>query len=260
MIKKRVLVLDIETKPMLVWVWALGDNYIGINQIKEDWSVLAWAAKWLGDKPSTMVYRDLRRAKNLMNDKKILLEMRELLNEADIVITQNGEKFDSRKLTARFIQHGIDPPSPYQHIDTYRISKRIAAFTSHKLEYLTHLLNKKYKKRSHKKFVGLALWIACMARVKAAWDEMKVYNIHDVLSTEELFMNLRAYAPNTMPDIFHSAANLSDCTVCGTEKSLIRRGYTYTKTGTFIKYQCKNCFKWPRGEKIGSKDPLKAVV
>jgi uncharacterized protein YprB with RNaseH-like and TPR domain len=137
--------------------------------------------------------------------RKILRDLWKLLDEADIVITQNGKNFDTPKLNARFIEHGMKPPSPYKHLDTYQIARSAAKFTSNKLEYLTEKLCTKYKKLKHEKFPGFALWAECLKGNVAAWNEMRRYNKHDVLATEELYMKIRAWAPQK-----HHAHLMSD--------------------------------------------------
>lgn len=211
--QSKCLIFDIETSPIKAYVWGLKDQNISLNQIVEDWKVLAWGAKWLGQ--SKVLYEDVRK----QTEKQILQDIWELLNEADIVITQNGQSFDSRRLNARFIQHGMQPPSPYRHIDTYLLIKRAADFTSNKLEYLTAKLCTKYKKLDHGRFPGMSLWNECLKGNKKAWDEMKIYNIHDVLSTEELYMKIRAWGPQNMPNVYNAQAL---CRVCGSAAQ--RRG------------------------------------
>ncbi len=231
----RVLILDIETKPILAWVWGLKDQFINLDAIKEDWSILAYAAKWLGEKK--VFYKDMRGENNLLGDDILLRELWKLLDEADVVITQNGASFDGPKINARFIQHGIKPPSPYRHLDTYRIARASCAFTSNKLEYLTDKLCVKYKKLKHKNFPGFSLWKGCMAGNIKAWDEMKRYNIHDVLSTEELYTKLQAWAPKSAPLITISA---SDCGRCG-KGPLRSNGRKITLSGPTQRWRCVNC-------------------
>src|ERR1017187_8428682 len=177
---QKVLVLDIETAPIIACVWGLKDQNIGLNQIQRDWSIIAYGAKWLGDPATKMMYEDLRNFKDITDDTKLLKSLWKLLDEADILITQNGQSFDAPKINARFILHGMKPPSPYRHLDTYRIVKRVTEFTSNKLEYLTDKLCTKYKKLHHHKFPGMSLWNECLKNNRAAWEEMKIYNIHDV--------------------------------------------------------------------------------
>lgn len=231
----KCLVFDIETSPMKAYVWGLKDQNIGLNQILEDWKLLAWGAKWLGE--SKVMYRDVRSS----SEKEILQDIWNLLDQADVVITQNGQSFDSRRLNARFIQNGMTPPSPYRHIDTYLVAKRAADFTSNKLEYLTSKLCVKYKKLDHGKFPGMTLWDQCLKGNKKAWEEMKIYNIHDVLSTEELYTKLRAWGPQNMPVIYGTNAS---CKVCGSPAQ--RRGTMLKGKSLVQRIQCKNaeCGRW----------------
>lgn len=218
-------VLDIETKPMIAYVWDRKDVQIALNQIKEDWSVLAWSAKKLDDPPSKTVYYDLRHAKDLTDDRSILRPLWKLLDETDILITQNGAHFDARKLNARFIELKMGKPSNYEHWDTYLCARRVAAFTSNKLEYLTEKLNTKYKKQSHSEFPGQSLWTECLKGNIKAWNAMKKYNIYDVLSTEEAFHNLYEWAPKAFPRL-----NANKCVSCGKMKK--------------IKIKCNDCGTW----------------
>lgn len=238
MSQQNVLVFDIETQPILAYVWGLKDQNISLNQIHTDWSVMAWGAKWRGQQK--LFYQDA----STHSEETLLKGIWKLLDAADIVITQNGKSFDSKRLNARFIHYGMRPPSPYKHIDTYLVAKSIADFTSNKLEYLTDRLCKKYKKLSHSKFPGMSLWTECLKGNKKAWAEMKRYNIHDVLSTEELYENLKAWAPNSTPDVYINNV----CGRCGS-KDLQHRGWGSTSFFKYRKYQCKNCGAWKQGKK-----------
>lgn len=244
----RVLVFDVETAPMLAYVWDRKDQYITPDQIKQDWYILAWAAKWFGDPVSKTIYRSQATAKTLENDKAILQELWALLDEADVVITQNGKNFDVPKLNARFILHGMQPPSPFKHYDTYQLASRVGKFTSSSLEYLTDKLCVKYKKLSHKRFPGLKLWKECLNGNKKAWAEMRRYNIHDVLSTEELATKLRAWAPHNFPDIFPVHDPATECGACGAVKQMEPRGTT-GRVRKYQRYRCKACGKWQQGFK-----------
>lgn len=243
MTQLSVLVFDIEVFPMLAHVWDKGEQYVGLDQIEKDWNVAAWGAKWLGDPPSKIIYRDTSKNRNVRNDRNILEELWPLLDKADVVITQNGIKFDSRKLNARFMELGMQPPSPYEHIDTFKAISKVAAFTSSSLEYLTNKLCTKYKKLSHSKYPGLKLWKECLKGNSSAWAEMKKYNIHDVLSTEELYLKTRAWFPKSTPPI---CVDNGKCTDCGSDNSM-KRGYAYTSTLKIERLRCNDCGKWRQG-------------
>jgi hypothetical protein len=234
----KVLIMDIETAPMLAYVWGLKDQNIGLNQLKSDWYVLAWAAKWLGEKK--VHYMDLSKTPDQPVDLRLLYGIWQLLNEADVVITQFGSGFDGPRLNARFIMNGLQPPKPYRHLDTYRIAKRVADFTSNKLEYLTEKLCTKYKKLSHKKFPGMNLWTECLKGNKQAWAEMKKYNIHDVLSTEELYLKLQKWTPVSMPSVHH---------LCPARFAVAWGSRPY-KGSLYKRMYCKKCKEYFKGDKI----------
>jgi len=236
--KPKVLLVDIETAPILGYVWGLWENNLGLNQIKADWHILAWAAKWLGDPASNIMYQDQRKAKNIEDDKQLLKGIWKLLDEADVIITQNGISFDIKKLNARFILNGMQPPSSFKHIDTKRIASKKFAFTSNKLEYMTDKLCTKYKKLKHNKFSGFELWSECLKGNLKAWDEMKKYNIYDVLSLEELYYKLQPWDSSINFNVYSD--ELTNVCACGST-NFQKNGFKYTGVGKYQRYKCLEC-------------------
>jgi len=239
----KVLLIDIETMPMLASVWGLWDNNVPLNMIERDWSILSFAAKWLGSPESEVMYMDQRNIKDIQDDSKLLKKIWELLDECDIVIGQNSNKFDLKKINARFIMHGMKPPSSYKKIDTLVIAKKHFAFTSNKLEYMTAKLCNKYKKLVDKKFPGFLLWQQCMKGNIKAWQEMKSYNILDVLSLEELYLKMAPWDNSVNFNLFKDGET-STCN-CGSEE-IIKRGFSYTVAGKYQRFVCKQCGTWSR--------------
>lgn len=235
----KILLLDIETSPIISYTWGLFDQNVALNQVKKDWNVLAWAAKWLGDSPSKIMYQDQRHAKDIHDDSGILKKVWSLLDEADVVITQNGKKFDIKKLNARFVLNGMQPPSSFKQIDTLVIAKKIFSFTSNKLEYMTGKLCTKYKKLKVKKFQGFELWSECLKGNISAWREMEKYNKYDVLSLEELYAKLRAWDNGGVDFNVYNEGLTTRC-VCGSSY-FIKRGFFFSNVGKFQRYKCKSC-------------------
>jgi len=245
----KILIFDIETAPILGWFWNLFQQDIALNQIASDWHIMSWAAKWL--RSSEVFYMDQRNAKKIDDDKTILKALWKLLDEADIVVTQNGKAFDSKKVNARFLINGLPPPSPYKHIDTKQLAKKNFAFTSNKLEYLSHKINKKYKKLKHSKFSGFELWKECLAGNIEAWEEMEKYNKHDVLATEELYLSLAPWG--TGVDLNPYMSGGFRCKDCGSE-NLTKQGFKITKSGKYQQWKCRDCGSWTNS--IGEKNNL----
>lgn len=239
----KVLVFDIETAPILASLWSMWQQGIGLSMIKNDWFVLSWSAKWLGE--DEVMYEDLREEYQNEDDSNLLRNMWRLLDEADMVITQNGKKFDVKKLNARFIINGFQPPSSYKHIDTLEIAKRKFGFTSNKLEYMTDKLCVKYKKLKHGKFPGFELWKECLVGNIEAWDEMEEYNRYDVLSLEELYYILRPW-DNKHPNFNLYQDDVETTCRCGSSK-LAKDGFAYTNLSKFQRYRCTDCGAESRG-------------
>lgn len=241
----KVLIFDIETAPIIAHVWGLWENNVGLNQIVADWHVLSWSAKWLDAPESEVMYMDQRGVKNIEDDLKILKQIWNLLNTADIVITQNGVKFDQKKLNARFILSDMKKPSTYRHIDTAQIAKRHFAFTSNKLAYMTDKLCTKYKKlTNHGAFPGHELWTQCLKGNPLAWLEMEKYNKYDVLSLEELYHKLIPW-DNAIDFSVYTEEEKRVCSCKG--ETFMKNGFAYTNIAKFQKYICKGCGKEHKG-------------
>lgn len=246
----KILILDIECIPLLSHTWGLWDQNVGLNQIDKEWSIVSWSAKW--HKKRKIFHEDLRGRKDVRDDKPILKGIWKLMNEADIIVTQNGKKFDIKKLNARFIINGFGPPSAYQQIDTLQMAKKSFAFTSNKLEYTSEKLCKSKKKKS-KKFEGFDLWRECINGNLKAWDEMKRYNNADVIATEALYDKLIAWDSNSANYNVFFEDGTNKCS-CGHNK-FFNNGWAITSNGRFRRYKCKRCGKNYRG-KENLLDPL----
>jgi hypothetical protein len=243
-----ILTIDIETAPIEAYVWGLWDQNVGVDFIKTEWSILSYAAKWLGEKK--IYYGDTggRGATKVRDDKALAGEIRELLDDADIVVAQNGKKFDVRKINARLIEHGYPPPRPFRVVDTLIVAKKYFAFTSQKLAWTSaHLTN--VPKDEHKKYPGFDLWKACLADDPGAWKEMKKYNRRDVQATEEVYLKLRPWIENHPNIGAYEPSEQSVCPKCGSDK-LQHQGYRVLQQGKYPRFQCQNCGGWSRGKEM----------
>mgnify|MGYP003149247318 CR=1 FL=1 len=241
----KILFLDIETAPMLVRNWSLWQQYTSLEQLQVDWFIMSWAAKW--GHSDEVFYEDVRDCVEDETDESILQGIWTLLDEADIIVTQNGKKFDEKKLNARFIMNGYQPPSSYKHVDTLQIAKSRFGFTSNKLAYMTDVLNTKFKKLDHAKYQGYSLWDECLKGNLDAWDEMEEYNRYDVLSLQELYEKLRAWDKRHPSTQVYTSTDKMHCS-CGST-DLVKNGFVYTNLSKFQRYRCNGCGSEVRGRK-----------
>ena len=253
--KPNILLLDIETSPLLVFVWKLHEEVIGLNQIVKDTHLLSFAAKWYGDRE--IIYQDQSKEKDISNDKKLLVSLGSLLTKADIVVGHNSIKFDTKKINTRMVIHGLQPPKPYKQLDTLEIAKSKFAAVSNKLEYWTNTLCET-KKLKHSKFPGFELWKECMKGNPLAWAEMRKYNIADVESLDELVAKFMPWTNAFNPSVYQDEPTKRTCTCGGTD--FIKRGFSYTTLGKFQRYKCTACGAWQASKtNLFTKDKRKSL-
>jgi RNase_H superfamily len=240
----RIVTLDIETSPILAYVWGLFKQFVNLNQIVDDWTIISFSYKWLAQDVVHHHSTGGKGVKKVRDDKKLLLLLWEVLDRADIVVAQNGVKFDVKKINARFIQHGLPPPTPYKVVDTMLEARKIAAFTSNKLAWLSEVLTDA-PKSEHKKFPGFELWTECLADNPEAWEEMRVYNDQDIRATEAVYLKLRPYMIGHPNVAAYNADEDMQCPKCSSV-DVQRRGLALTQTGQYQRYQCKSCRGWAR--------------
>jgi predicted RNA-binding Zn-ribbon protein involved in translation (DUF1610 family) len=70
---------------------------------------------------------------------------------------------------------------------------------------------------------------------------MREYNIQDVVLLEKLYNRLLPWIKQPVnKTIMKKDRNGFDCPTCG-KAALISKGFRYTTTGAYCKYQCKAC-------------------
>lgn len=250
----KILLFDIETSPMITYNWGLFQEVKGTHMVIEDWYVLCWCAKWLGDKKilSSSLPEFKGYKKNMKDDKQVMQELWKLLDEADIVIAHNAKKFDIKKSNARFLMNGMKPPSPYKVVDTLTEARGKFKFTSNRLNDLGQYLKVGKKLDTG----GFDLWIECMNGNMKSWKKMVDYCKQDIILLEKVYMKLRPYM-TTHPNL---GVYIDDydrhCPKCNSTK-LQKRGFAYTGNGQYQKYQCTSCGGWSRGKKNLREDKVK---
>lgn len=243
--KPKILLLDIETAPILAHVWGLWQNNVSLNQMQQDWYMLSWSAKWLDDDSiySDNLFRheeDFRQ--DPCNDYNIVKSLYDMIDEADFIIGHNVKKFDDKKFKARALYHGMQPLSSYRVIDTLAIAKREFALTSNKLDFLaTHLGFE--NKLSHE---GHTLWTKCIQGDPEAWGTMQEYNDYDVILLEDVYKAIRAwYKPHPNVAVYYNDFHVR-CTTCGSKDVTPTGGTAKTNASKFAEYSCGNCGKISR--------------
>jgi hypothetical protein len=254
LVAPRILVLDIETSPNLVYTWGLFRQNIGINQIVKPTEIICFSAKWLGGKMQFCSSYDYSLEKITEESKhNMVAVLWTLLDQADAIIHYNGQSFDIPHINREFLQQDMTPPSPYAQIDLYRTVRSRFRHASNKLDWVAQELGIG-SKTTHE---GFGLWERCLQGDPLAWARMERYNRQDVKLTEALYRRLLPWITN------HPALNLitgteHSCPVCSS-LDLTKRGLAHTKTSTFQQWQCNECGSYSRSGKRLSGVDLRQV-
>lgn len=228
----KILILDIETAPLKAFIFNLWNQNITIDKITNDWFCLCWSAKWLFDS-HTYSYKLTSTEVKQENDKRILTILRTYLNEADIVVTHNGEKFDLPRINTRFLLLNIPLPTPYQSIDTYKVVKNQFAFSSNKLDFLATKFNLPNKIET-----TFDLWAKCVEGDRDALIQMEEYNRYDVELLENVYLRLRPYIKNHPNLGLYLELTSLVCPNCGSTNLHLESTY-YTNTNKYNLFRCE---------------------
>lgn len=233
----NILILDIETAPLLSFCWGIWEQNLSFEQIQSDWFVFTWSAKWLFEKKVYSAKLTGKEAKE-QNDKRIMQSVWQLLDKADIVITHNGDKFDIKRLNTRFLIHGMPPPMPYLSIDTLKHNKKQFAHSSNKLDYINHSL-KAPRKMEHE---GFPMWIKCYRGDEKALATMERYNIKDVLILETMYLRIRNWIkPHPNITLHITDEKVERCPTCGSDDLKKAQGRYATTVGVYEAFRCNSC-------------------
>lgn len=227
----KILFLDIERAPVIATTWSLFPKYLSPDMMLGDSYVLSWAAKW--HESDDVEYSSL----GMASHEDMITSAYELMEEADAIVTYNGDKFDFKVLNQEFLMLGLPPPKPFASIDLLKTVRRRFAGTSNKLSYWLKKLNlgDKVAHRGHQ------LWLDCMNGDKDAFAEMEDYNIGDVVELEKLYDRLLPWIVNH-PN--HGVYEEGLCCPTCASTSFHWEGWRKTKTRKYRRAQCNDCGQW----------------
>lgn len=241
----KVLILDIESKPGTAYVWGPKIDWLPNAMLIDPPSMMCFSYKWLGD-PETRFIAEWHGS----DETDMVYAMHSLLDQADIVVTYNGDRYDLRKINNEFWKLGMAPPSPYRSIDLFKTNKVRFDLPYKSLDYLAQSAGIGEKESTG----GFRLWVGCMEGDPDSRAQMEVYNKQDVALTEQTYIRLLPWLTN-VPHMGMFAFDGGLCPYCASHGVLNTGKYTNTFVQRYELYKCANCLGWSRGNKP-IKDPL----
>lgn len=244
----RVLLYDIETMPNLVRTWRKWEqNVIWYERYGYMWSI-SW--KWLGE--NKIYHKNLSDftlyKKDKYSDKALVEFIWGLINEADITIAHNGNAFDSKYITGRFVHYRLKPPAPYKQVDTKLLYKKYLNEDSNSLKDIAQKHNLPHKLETG----GEKLWRDCENGDTKAIKKMAEYNNGDIVTLEAAYKLILPYI-TTHPSLALLKGERYSCPNCGSSKTQ-KRGFSVSKGVDKIirkqRCQCQSCSAWYLGETL----------
>jgi len=232
----KIAIWDIETNFNIVGSFSLYPESINYDNILQEWYIICGCWKILNEPEthSVSVIDDPKRfKKDHTDDYHVVKTLREMLEDVDVLVHHFGDRFDIKKLNSRLIYHKLPPLPKILTVDTVKEVKKIAAFNSNKLDYLSKHLNGEGKLPTEK-----GLWLKVLMGDKQAVQDMVDYCVVDVKRLEDLYLRLLPYM-KSHPVV--SEPDTMNCPKCNS-KSTVKDGVRLRATGArYQAYKCKDC-------------------
>ena len=225
MAEPKILLFDLETA--------------GVNALKSDLGfVICFGYKWAGERKAHCLIID-EKSLAKFDDRKLLKEASEIMNEADILVTHFGSVFDRRFFQGRLLINGLPPIAPTKMRDTCMMSRSIANFSSNRLKHLAKILSLDSQKLENN---WPRAWFKVMQGDMKALKGLATYCKGDVLALEELYNRLKIFDQNHQRLI----ADRTKCRLCGSKVQY--RGFSYQINNRYRRFVCTNpkCRHWDR--------------
>ncbi len=255
----KILSLDIETQRGVVESFDLWPKFIGIDRVVKPTRILCFAAKWHDE--DEVMFNAAWTDDDETSYRDMIVAAWDLLDNADFLVTWNGDRFDLQWFQAEFLRLGLGAPSPYRSIDLFKVAKKhfSRGMMSLKLDWSARQLLGD-RKTPHG---GADLWHDIRygdAKAKlAAQQTMMDYNIHDVELTDRLFEKFLPWIGENFALYDSDGADGEvRCTKCASS-SVQKRGFFPTKAFMYQRYRCNDCGSWSKGKKMLYSTELRPV-
>lgn len=247
-----MLYVDIETLPNVILHWNAGKAYyISPDQIIKEREIFCICYKWEGEKK---VHSLVTKRKNMFDkdgmDRDMLIKISKVWDEADEIVTQNGDRFDIPWINARLCILELPPLPQVRQTDTLKENRKLFNFNGYGQDYVNKLLGGTGKQLK----LDWALQKRLLGGCKMTAKDVVKYCKKDVTDLERINLRTRPYRKVKKNPVF-----LDKCSNCG-GSNMIKNGLFFAATG--FKYQrakCKDCNQ-PHTSSCAEKDEMGQYV
>lgn len=238
--KLRVLFYDIETSPMLVWTFMIGQKVsLQHGQIEKESKVISIQYKFEGDEHAKALHWDRTGNPSEGDDSSMLEEFVHILNSANVVIGQNSRSFDQKVLNWRLNVLNLTPVTDVVMLDTLTLARNSFRAPSNKLDYRSSVYGFGGK---HK--MEFQDWIDVVKGDDKKLQKMLKYGIKDVEDTQKLFWKELPYyrsLPISLAALVKEPKEAKpSCPRCAAAKQKKFDVYP-TASGNKLRFTCRGC-------------------
>ena len=229
--KPKVLYYDIETTPMRVWTFRLGDQHVSHSQIVEGDKVDIICITYCWDTgPAYALDWGVRK----QDSAPMIEKFDKIVREADITIGQNSDSFDVKHINTQRMLHGLPPFPDWADVtdDTLKQLKRHFKLPTNKLDYVSSVLG-----YGGKNSMSMQDWVNIMNKDPKALNKMIKYGKKDVLDTRKVYNRIKPY----IKPKYNMAAHYGDhrCSNCGST-DIKKNGTRLSGTTRYQYFYCNS--------------------
>lgn len=254
----NIVFLDLETLPELkevLKVYPSLGNYPGRTLKADITTIICFGYMQMNDKKAHCANAwDHKQSwkKNKNDDYHLVKLAHDMLQDADLIVTHNGKKFDMKFLNTRIMYHRyhgrkdkkLKPLPPIKHVDTIQLARRTFLLYSNALGNLGKFLNLGDKKDTG----GWPLWVDVHNDCSKAKKKMTAYCKQDVQLLKKIFLELRALSKDIPNYNQFFKDEIKRCPNCGSVK-VQNRGTRVQKDTIVQRYCCNHCGTWSKIKK-----------
>lgn len=242
--KPRVLFFDIETSPILAYIWRTGNKIsVDHSQIKKGQytKIICICYKFLGERE----VHSLDFGLNKQDSSAMIEKFTKIIESADIVIGHNADEFDIKHLNSQRLILGQEPINWPTSEDTLKQFRKYFAFPSYRLDYLSKTLVGAGKDKMY-----FQDWVDIIENKKAtALAKMIRYCKKDVRRLEQIFSAAsKFFTPKVHRGLLMGKEKTS-CPHCGSDK-VHSHGIRATLAAKYQRLKCYMCGHWFKGKKV----------
>jgi len=229
--KPKICVFDIESSHNLGFFFDVWESNIPKENIVIPWYIFCISYSWLdSNKVECINIKDFTRfKKDKHSDIEVLKEFSKIVEQADILVGHNIDRFDIKKINARLFLNNLPPMPIVKTLDTLRIAKRYFKLDYNGLDAIAKDLGCPGKLENSK-----GLWRKCFEGDKKSLELMGKYNRNDVKINKKVFERELPFIKNTLSKYFQCQNPI--CKSLNIRLKGIRNGKQ--------RYCCNKCNSW----------------